>query len=387
MYDFDKEINRRGTSCLKWDFADSKFQGKDLLPMWIADMDFEAAPAIIEHMQKRLDEKVFGYSALPDEYYEAVISWMKRRHNYQVKREWINYTAGVVSALNYAVEAVTEPLDEIMVLTPVYGPFYNAIKEQGRVEVKVPLINKDELYTFDFEAMQKAITPKTKVLMLCSPHNPVGRVWTRSELEQLSEFCIKNNLIVIDDEIHNDLVFGKEHIVLGRISPEIEQRCIICTAPSKTFNLAGIQVSNIIIPNEELCKKYESVVVKHHTYSPNSFTASALIGAYNESEQWLDELLVYLEGNVNYFVDYINEKIPLLKTKKPDGTYLVWVDCRKLGLSNTEVKRFFVDKCKLAVNDGSTFGIEGEQYVRFNLACPRSIIKKALERIEKECSL
>lgn len=382
MYDFNKIINRKNMDSVKWDVADKAFQGENLIPMWIADMDFEVAPAIVEKMKEKLEQSIFGYGTLSQEYYEAVISWMKRRHDFEVEKDWICYTPGIVSALNFSVEAVTKVGDEVMVITPVYGPFFHAIEDQGRIAVKVPLKNKDGYYTFDFEKMESMVSEKTKAIMLCSPHNPVGRVWDKEELEEFSKFCIRHNLVVIDDEIHHDLVYEKKHTVLGNISEEIFQRSIICTAPSKTFNIAGLQVSNIIIKNEELRNKFRNIVGKHHAFSSNSFASSALIGAYNHSEYWLDELLKYLKGNIDYFVDYIQENIPQLKVQKPEGTYLVWVDCKELGMNQEDTKRFFIEKCKVALNDGTGFGEEGAYYQRFNLACSRILIKQVLENIK-----
>ena len=383
-FKFDQVVERRNTNCLKWDVADRIFQGKDLLPMWVADMDFPTAPAIQAELNKRVEQGVFGYGVLPSEYYQAVIDWMKRRHHCEVKREQMIYSAGVVSALYYAVQAVTQPGDEVMVNTPVYHPFYQAVENQGRVLVKSPLKEEDLYYTFDFADMERRVTPKTKALLLCSPHNPVGRVWKREELEQLAEFCLRHDLVVIADEIHNDLVF-EAHTMFLNVSPEIAQRTILCTAPSKTFNLAGIQASNIIIPNEELFQKYREAAVRAHAPSAHSFVAPAVIGAYDYSEEWLDQLLGYLEGNMDLFCSTIAKEIPGLRVRKPEGTYLAWVDCSGLKLEPDELKRFFVEKCGLAISVGSSFGEEGKYFARFNLACPRSYVEECLRRLKAGC--
>lgn len=352
--------------------------------MWVADMDFPTAPAIQAELNKRVEQGVFGYGVLPSEYYQAVIDWMKRRHHCEVKREQMIYSAGVVSALYYAVQAVTQPGDEVMVNTPVYHPFYQAVENQGRVLVKSPLKEEDLYYTFDFADMERRVTPKTKALLLCSPHNPVGRVWKREELEQLAEFCLRHDLVVIADEIHNDLVF-EAHTMFLNVSPEIAQRTILCTAPSKTFNLAGIQASNIIIPNEELFQKYREAAVRAHAPSAHSFVAPAVIGAYDYSEEWLDQLLGYLEGNMDLFCSTIAKEIPGLRVRKPEGTYLAWVDCSGLKLEPDELKRFFVEKCGLAISVGSSFGEEGKYFARFNLACPRSYVEECLRRLKAGC--
>lgn len=383
-FDFDHGMDRRGTCSVKWDAADKVFQGGNLLPMWIADMDFSAAPGILEQLRKRVDQGVFGYGFLSPAYYEAVMGWMARRHKCDVKKEWIVFSAGVVAALNYAVQAVTEPGDEILVQTPVYGPFYHAVTDWRRKLVKCPLHRDGLYYTFDFEEMERRVTPGTKALMLCSPHNPVGRVWSRGELEALAAFCLRHDLVVIADEIHNDLVF-QEHTMFLNVSPEIAQRTILCTAPSKTFNLAGMQASNIIIPNEELRQKYRAVVTRNHASSANAFAQAAVIGAYGHSEAWLDALLPYLEGNMDLFCSVVASEIPKLKVRKPEGTYLAWVDCSGLRLDPDALKRFFVEKCALALSAGDGFGGEGRDFARFNLACPRSTVEECLRRLKEGC--
>ena len=383
-FDFDQVVDRRHTNSVKWDVADRIFQGEDLLPLWIADMDFPTAPAIQAELRKRVEQGIFGYGILPPAYYQAVISWMKRRHQCEVQREQIVYAAGVVSALYYAIEAVTQPGDEVLVNTPVYHPFYQAVEGQGRVLVKSPLREENLYYTFDFEDMERRVTPRTRALLLCSPHNPVGRVWKREELEELAAFCLRHNLVVIADEIHNDLVF-EAHTMFLNVSPEIAQRTILCTAPSKTFNLAGIQASNIIIPNEELFQKYREAAVRAHAPSAHSFVAPAVIGAYDYSEEWLDQLLGYLEGNMDLFCSTIAKEIPGLRVRKPEGTYLAWVDCSGLKLEPDELKRFFVEKCGLAISVGSSFGEEGKYFARFNLACPRSYVEECLRRLKAGC--
>ena len=377
---FDRAVDRRGSGSVKWDRADKNFGGTDLLPMWIADMDFPSPPGVLAALRQRVEQGIFGYSVLTGAYYEAVIDWMARRHQCEVKREWIVFAPGVVSALNFAVQAVTEPGDEVMISTPVYAPFYRAVEEWGRVVNRCPLKRSDGRYTFDFEEMERRITPRTRALMLCSPHNPVGRVWTREELEALGRFCLRHDLMVIADEIHSDLVF-QPHTVFWNALPEMAQRTILCTAPSKTFNLAGIQASNIIIPNEELRRRYRSVAERHHALSPNAFVEAAVVGAYRDSEAWLDELLVYLKGNVDYFCAEVARSLPKLRVLPPEGTYLAWVDCSGLGLSPEERQRFLVEKCKVAFNDGSSFGPEGADFVRVNLACPRSTVEECLQRL------
>ncbi len=382
MYNFTDAPNRKNQGCVKWDRADSGYGGTNLLPMWIADMDFEVAPAIVEALEKRVKNKVFGYDFLTDEYFDAVIGWMKRRHNYEVQRDWITFTPGIVTALHMAVNAVTEPGDEVLMTSPVYGPFFGATTDEGRILLDVPLKDDDGYYTMDFEAMEKAVTPKTRAMLLCSPHNPGGRVWTRDELNQLDAFCQKHNIFVVADEIHNDLVFSGEHIVYGNVSEYAKMHSIICTAPSKTFNLAGIQGSNILIADEEVRKKFQAQVSKAHA-SANVFAGPATIAAYNQGEQWLDELLEVLKGNCQYFVDFIHAHCPELKVRMNEGTYLMWLDCRGLGMDEEALGKWFAEKVGIAANVGSWFGKTGTCFRRFNMACPRSFVEDACQRIEK----
>lgn len=384
-FDFDQIQNRRGTSCVKWDASDRIYGGTDLLPMWIADMDFATAPGIQEEIIRRTQRGIFGYGMLPQEYYDAVIGWMDRRHHCHVEKDWICFSSSVVAGLRTAVRAATEPGDEIIVFSPVYGPFYSSVTELGRVLVTSPLKEQDLYYTMDLEDLEAKITPRTRAVMLCSPHNPVGRVWTKEELSRLADFCLKHGLTVIADEIHNDLVF-KEHTMFLNVSPEIAMQTILCTAPTKTFNLAGVQVSNTIIPNEALRKKFKAVMLADHASSANAFAAAALIGAYNHSEDWLDQLLPYLEGNVDLFCSTIQKELPQLRVRKPEGTYLVWVDCSALGLDADGLKQFMVQKCGLALSMGIGFGDAGAQFARFNLACPRAHVEECLRRLKEGCA-
>lgn len=383
MYNFHKIINRRGTMSVKWDNLKNLYGREDLLPLWVADMDFEAPPEVIRALMERADHGVYGYTFVSDEYYEAVMGWMKRRHNWQVEKEWITFTPGVIPALSYAIRAFTQPGDKIIIQTPVYHPFYHAIEANERLIVKNPLIYKDGKYHMDFDHLERNIDDRVKMLILCSPHNPVGRVWTKDELGKLADICFKYDILVVSDEIHFDIVYkGHEHTVFANLSYEASQNCVVLTAPSKTFNLAGLQVSNAIIPNELLRLKFRNELNKDHILSPNVFGERALIAAYNRSEGWLEALLEYLEENRDFFIEYMEKNIPKLKPVKPEGTYLIWVDCTELGMNPKQLRDFFVNKCKLALNDGQMFGEEGSLFQRFNIGCPRSILEEALHRIE-----
>lgn len=376
MYNFDNQYNRKNTECVKWDV----FPEKDILPMWIADMDFEAPAPIYNAFINRANHHVYAYSKLSDAYYQAVINWMQRRHNFHVEKDWIVFTPGVVVALTLGVQAVTEPDEEVMILSPVYGPFRGATTACGRKLIESPLVNNDGYYTIDFDDMEKRITPNTKAFMLCSPHNPVGRVWTKEELEKIVAFCQKHSLYLIADEIHNDLIF-KDHIVINNISGDLAERTILCTAPSKTFNLAGLQASNIIIKNKELREKFTTLLGNLHVGSANAFVDSVVIAAYTECDEWLDELNLYLKGNMDYFSKEINQISPL-KMWNPEGTYLAWVDCRGMKMTDDELTAFFKEKCGLALNNGTFFGPEGSGFVRINLACPRAYVEEAVTRIK-----
>lgn len=384
MYDFHKIINRYGTNSMKWDGLKAVFNKDDLLPLWVADMDFEVAPAITRALEERIKHPIYGYMYLTDEYYKSIVDWMKRRHKWEIDRDWIVFTPGVVSAVSYAIRALTEVGDNIIIQSPVYHLFKMVIENNDRNVVTNPLIHKDGTYYMDLEDLERKIDSKTKILILCSPHNPVGRVWTKEELNKLGEICLKNNIIIVSDEIHFDLIYkGNAHTVLAKVSPEIRENCIVCTAISKAFNVAGLQISNIIIPNKDIKEKYTRELERDHILKPNVFGEGVLKAAYNESEGWLDSLMEYLEENKNFFIDFIGTRIPELKVIKPEGTFLLWVDCSGLNMSSDELNEFFLNKCKLALNSGELFGEEGKLFQRFNIACSRHVLEEALIRIEK----
>ena len=384
-YNFDKVVNRFNTESIKWDIIEEKYGHKDVIPMWVADMDFEVAKPISEAIKKRASHEIYGYTLKGDSYYEAVINWMDKHHNWHIKKDWINYTPGVVPALNYIIRTYANSGDEIIIQTPVYHPFYSSVKNNGCIIVENPLIYENGSYKMDYEDLKKKITHRTKILVLCNPHNPVGRVWSKDELIKLGQICIENNILVVSDEIHFDLIYkGNEHTVFASISEEFAQNSVICTAPSKTFNIAGLQVSNIIIPNKKLRNLYNITLENNAGNEINSFAAVALEASYNEGEEWLQQLLLYLGENLNFLMQYFEERIPKIKVIKPEGTYLVWIDCLALNMSPSELEEFFVKKVKVGFNDGILFGAEGARFQRINIACARSVLKEALERIERE---
>ena len=380
MYNFDIVPDRRGTNSIKWDRT-AQFGSGPMLPMWIADMDFAVAPPIVEAIHKKADQAVFGYTFLSDAYYDAVIHWMKTRHNFDVAKEEILFTPGVVPALDFAIQTLCQPGDDVLVEVPVYGPFYNVIKKNGCNIIETPLNNDNEYYTFDFEDLERKITDKTRVFMLCSPHNPSGRVWKREELEKLADICQRHNLYVISDEIHNDLILEGEHIVFASLNEWTAQHTITCTAPTKTFNLASVLVSNIIIKDAEVRDKIRAMVNSAHCNSSNCFVEPILVAAYTQSAQWLDELLVYIKGNRDYVCDFIQKNIPEIVVHPMEGTYLAWLNCEKLGMHGDELKSFIGDKCGLAMNNGSFFGQAWDGYCRMNLACTRATVEKACAQL------
>ncbi len=379
-YDFDEIIERRNTNCLKWDRG-----SEEVLPMWVADMDFKAAQPIIDALKGTLELGIYGYTIHPDAYYEAVLNWWERRHHWKLEKDWILFCPGIVPALNQLVKAFTEPGDKVIIQSPVYHPFYRVVTNNGCEVALNPLKHDGEKYVMNYEDLEKqASDPKTKLMFLCSPHNPVGRVWTVEELTKLGQICLKNGVLVISDEIHCDLIYeGYTHVPFASISEDFLKNSITCTAPSKTFNLAGLQVSNLIIPDKELRIKVKQTLEKNEIGEPNIFGVEALIAAYNEGEEWLVQLMEYLKGNLQYLIDFLKENIPSLKVTVPEATYLIWVDCRELGVNSKELNELFLNKAKVWFHNGRIFGEEGEGFVRINIACPRKLLEEGLERVKR----
>lgn len=380
---FDEGAQREGTECEKWDSRKEVFGRADVIPLWVADMDFPSPAAVRDALVERAQQGVYGYTQSLPRNRQAVASWMKKRHGADVQTDWILSSPGVVDSLREALKIFTKPGDGVVVQPPVYGPFFRVTEQVGCRILRNRLINTDEGWRMDFEDLERHFADGAKAMLLCSPHNPGGRVWTREELEKLDAFCQKHNIFVIADEIHNDLILtDREHIMYGNVSEHAKMNSIICTAPSKTFNLAGIQGSNILIANEEVRKVFQAQVAKAHA-SANDFAGPATIAAYNESEAWLDELLEVLKSNSQYFVDFIHEHCPELKVRMNEATYLMWLDCRGLGMTEEELGKWFAEKVGIAANAGSWFGKTGTNFRRLNMACPRSFVEDACQRIEK----
>ena len=380
-YNFDEIIPRRGTNSYKWDSAGDA----DILPMWVADMDFRTAPPVVEALRKRAEHGIFGYVRVPDAYYAAVTNWFARRHDWQIEKGWIIYTTGVVPALSAVIKALTVPGDKVMVQTPVYNCFFSSIRNNGCGMIANPLIYRNGTYQIDFADLeQKAADPSVKVLLLCNPHNPAGRVWTKQELTRIGDICIRNNVWVVADEIHCELVFpGHIYIPFASISQEFLMHSVTCTSPSKAFNLAGLQIANIISADTDIRMKIDKAINVNEVCDVNPFGVEALMAAYNDSEEWLEELKQYLFANYNYLRAYFAECLPEFPVSMLEGTYLVWVDCSVLNQSSDETVKTLLEKEKLWVNEGGLYGEAGEGFIRINIACPRQQLIEGLNRLRR----
>lgn len=383
-YNFDAVIDRSNNFAAKWSEMDKKYGTNDLLPMWIADMDFKTAPCIIDALRDRLEQGIYGYTTRPASYNEAIASWTDRRYGWKIKPEWLIFSPGVIPTISILIQEMTKENDKIMIQEPVYSPFNSVVKQNKRELVISQLIKlEDGNYVMDYEDIELKIKD-VKVFILCNPHNPVGRVWTKEELKKLGDICIRHNVLVISDEIHSDIIFkNHKHIPFGSISEEFEQNSITCMAPTKTFNIAGLQTSQVILPNEEHYQILDNAFIRLDIRRNNAFSLVATEAAYNHGEDWLNEYLKYIEENMDFAISYINENIPSLKVRKPEGTYLLWVDFSETGLSDEEVAKALVDKGKVALNSGESFGTGGKGYQRINLACPRVMVEDGLSRIKK----
>ena len=382
-HDFDALIQRRGTDCYKWDALEERYGERDLLPFWVADMDFASAEPVQRALLERVQHPVYGYSITPPSAYEAIVSWLERRYGWVVEQEWISFTAGVVNALNLLIQTFTLPGEKIIVQPPVYPPFFNSVRNNGRQVVFNPLAETDRGYVMDFDDLEAKIDSRTRMLILCSPHNPVGRVWRKEELEKLAEICLRHGLLMVSDEIHADFVYsGRRHVPLASLSPEVAQNTITCMAPSKTFNLAGLATSFVVIPNKHLRDRFANTL-DNVAIDPSFLGIAALEAAYRHGEEWLEELLVYLAGNRDYLRQFIQDQVPDIRMTELEGTYLAWLDCRGLKITGCSLAEFFAKKAKIAVNDGQWFGPGGEGFIRFNIRCPRPLLEEGLERIKK----
>ena len=375
-FNFDKTINRRNTNSYKWDSA----SGDDVLPMWVADMDFQTAPCIIEALRKRVDHGVFGYTRVPEEYYHAIISWFGRRHGWNITRDMILYTSGVVPAISAVIKALTKPGDKVIVQTPVYNCFFSSIRNNGCEILENPLRYADRRYTIDFDDLEeRAKDPKARLLLLCNPHNPAGRVWTSEELARLNDICKRNGVMVVSDEIHCELTFpGHGYIPFASISEDCLQNCVVCNSPSKAFNIAGLQIANIFSVSPEIREKIDRAININEVCDVNPFGVVALMAAYNEGEEWLEVLKRYLHHNYLTLREYFDKNIPGLDVVEMEGTYLVWVDCRPLGIASDTLEHRLLEQERLWLNSGTMYGKDG--FMRINIACPTSVMTEGLNR-------
>lgn len=383
-YDFDHLLDRQNTCSLKWDFCPQILGVPGVIPMWVADMDFPAPPEVVEAVKKRAEHGAYGYPFVPDSFWTSIINWMKSRHQWEIKRDWLTRAPGVVPSLNICVQSYTAPGDKIIVQSPVYYPFFSAVENNGRRIVKNPLIYRDNRWQMDLTDLKSKIDERTRLLILCSPHNPVGRVWDRDELEALAEIILENDLLLISDEIHEEQVYrGHRHLPVASLSPEIADRTITLTAASKAFNVAGLTTSIAVIPNRKLLNLFNIQIENLGLTTGNIFGLTALEAAYTQGGAWLDQLVEYLEGNMDFASGFFAERLPLIKFLKPEGTYLALLDCRSLGLSQPELNGFFLKKARVYFDEGPIFGEELVGFERMNLACPRQLLSEALQRIEK----
>ena len=385
---FDRGCERRGTNCTKWDGCNEKFgvdPGVEMIPMWIADMDFESPAEVQETILKRAKAGCYGYSMRSDSFYRAILGWVSRRYHWEIQKDWVFVTPGVIPGFHIAIQNFTEPGDGIIVQPPVYYPFMDGIKANDRKLVFNPLIEKDGHWTIDFDDLeQKAKDPDNKMMIFCSPHNPVGRVWIEEELRRLSRICAENGVLLLSDEIHADLVMkGAEHHATCAAAPEYKNNVITFYAPSKTFNLAGLQTACVIVPDPEKRVVYQKGLNANRIFNVNWFGAAALETAWTKCDDYVDALLPYIDANMDYMVNFLKEELPMLKMEKPEGTYMTWVDFRGTGMSTEEIERFITEKAHIGVDMGSWFGPGGAGYLRFNLACPRAILEKALVQLKE----
>ncbi|WP_085991488.1 MalY/PatB family protein [Oceanobacillus senegalensis] len=379
---FEEVHDRLNTRSVKWDMRKVIFQTEDVLPMWVADMDFKAPKEVNEALIKRAEHGIYGYTVVDNEVKDTIVNWMKSRHDWKINRDWLSFSKGVVTSLHMAIQAFTEPKDKVLIQTPVYSPFYKVIDAHDRELVKNPLIKKDNYYTIDFEDFEKKLKSGVKAFILCSPHNPVGRVWKNDELKEMARLCLKYDVIILSDEIHADLVFPSEkHIPIASLSEDIAEQTVTCMAPSKTFNLAGLEASYVITSNKEKQKKLIAEFNKQgHGNGLNTMANTALESAYKYGAPWLDELIAVLEDNKNYVTEKIESHTDL-KVIRSEGTYLVWIDCSSLGLGAKELKQFMVQEAKIGLNAGIDYGEEGEQFMRMNIACPKATVEEGVNRI------
>jgi len=385
MYDFDRIIERRGTDSIKWNGLEERFGSEDVIPLWVADMDFPAPDPVVRAVRERADHGIFGYTYNTERFYNAVTGWLKRRHGWEVFRDEISFSPGIVTALVMIVKAFSKSGDQVLVQSPVYYPFFDVIRKNGRTVIDSPLVlGEAGRYEIDFEDLEEKLARKeTTLMLLCSPHNPVGRVWTREELTRIGELCLAHGVLVAADEIHCDFVYpGHRFIPFMSLGEEMGMNGLSLMAPSKTFNMAGLKSSLVMAKDPEIFKAYNAVLDAHHLEGMNCFGLAGTVAAYEEGDEYVDQLIPYLEGNVTLVRNFLREKMPQIKLIEPEGTYLLWLDCQAVSGDPRGLKDFFLKKARVALSPGAVFGPTAHPFMRMNIGCPRSLIAEALSRIE-----
>lgn len=383
-YNFDEVLDRDGTNSVKWEYYKDMFGTDDVLPLWVADMDFPCPPGVTEALVKRAQHPIYGYPGKPKALYESVVDWVGRRFAAKIEPDWLITVPGVVTGLHLAIDAFTHPGDKVVIQPPVYPPFFNAARNRGRHVVENPLIEENGRYRMDFADLREKIDDRTRMLLLCSPHNPIGRVWTEDELLELADICYEHDIMIISDELHSDLVYEKEaHTPFYALPEKYQSLCLSFIAPSKTFNLAGLVASVAVAGDDRVRRAFEVAKAKAGLFHINLFGIEAMRAAYTNGEAWLDEVLMYLRNNAEYIQAYLRERIPEVNMYVPEATYLAWLDFRKLGLYGDDLNDFIIRKAGLGLNAGASFGTQGNGFMRLNFACPQSILTEAMERLEK----
>ncbi|WP_339738749.1 PatB family C-S lyase [uncultured Sunxiuqinia sp.] len=382
-YNFDELVDRTNTNSIKYDAREQFFGNGEVLPLWVADMDFKTPDFIVQALKQRLEHEVLGYTFRGDSYADAIINWLDLRHGWKVEKEWISFSPGVVAGLTLAIDTYSKPGDEVIVQPPVYFPFFDSVKGMSRKMIENPLKLENGRYTFDLEDLKSKISAKTKMLLLCNPQNPGGMVWTKAELEALATVCLENKVLIVSDEIHADLVFeGHRHIPLPTLSDEIANNCVVCMAGSKTFNIAGLTTSFVVIPNKKLFVRYERTLKVPHLHMGNIFGSLALETAYREGADWVDQMVDYLQENYRFLEFFLKENLPQVVPMKPEATYLIWLDFSAFQLSDQELNDKLI-QAGVGLNRGVQFGKQGSSYMRINIGCPKATLEQALIRMKE----
>lgn len=382
-YDFDTVVDRSKNNAAKYDERIKKFGTDKVIPLWIADMDFKSPQPVIDALTARAQEGIWGYTSRPASYFEAICNWQQRRHGWTIDRSLVSWSLGVVPALSMLVKLFTPEGSKVLIQTPVYGEFYDVTEAWNRTVVENQLVEKDGKWTVDWEDFEAKLS-QVSMFLLCSPHNPLGIVWTREELTRMTDLCRKYGVLMVSDEIHSDLVFhGKNHIPTASLSEQVAGEVISCISATKTFNLAGLQASTTVFPNMRMKELYDKAWMNMDIHRNNAFSLTAMEAAFNEGEEWLDQLLEYIDGNFNFIRDYCAAHIPQIKPNLPDATYLVWLDCRELGMTNEELRRFMIEKAGLGLNEGWSFGRSLNGFMRLNAACSRKVLEQAMKQLEE----